>query len=383
MSDIMKDPVGIYIHIPFCVSRCTYCDFFSTVPEDTAVKDVYGERVLAVLRRELETIDVRSVVSVYLGGGSPSTMPRRFFRGLGTVLRERGVAPIEFTVEANPADLTGEFIETVMSCGANRLSLGIQAADEATLAAMGRRASRTTLEKVLPRARRAFDNLSYDLIYGFGKQARDLDAELRWLFDVASPDHLSAYSYTRPRRRGAPPCADEETIENEEHAIHHFLQKRRFVRYEVSNWARSGFESVHNRLYWTWGRYVGIGAGAHGFEPQKGIRYRYPEKVPSFIERPRRIVERLPRETLMKEFVMLALRTREGISFARFEKLFESDLRAMISPLFRKRFVATGYVRLTADRLVATTEGLSVLNTLTAALFGDIERYGVAHGTTD
>jgi len=380
---VVSDPTGIYIHLPFCVSRCAYCDFFSTVPEGAVVKDAYGERVLAVLQRELETLDACSIVSVYLGGGSPSTMPREFFRNLAIVLREEGVEPLEFTVEANPADLTGDFIETLVSCGVNRLSIGVQAADDAVLAAMGRRASRKILEQVLPRARRAFGNLSYDLIYGFGKKRRDLAAELEWLFGMAVPDHLSAYCYTRPKRRGAPPCADEAVIEAEEEVIRNFLQKHHFVCYEVSNWARKGFESVHNRLYWTWEPYIGIGAGAHGFDPREGIRYRYPEKVSSFINRPRKIIERLPQETLIKEFVMLALRTVEGVSVTRVRKLFGCDLRTMISPLFRERFVAAGYARMTKTRLAATPEGFSVLNTLTAALFGDIERFVVAHGTTD
>ncbi len=379
----MKNATGIYLHIPFCVSRCSYCDFFSTVPRDSVVKVAYGDRLLSLLRRELEAVDRALVVSVYLGGGSPSTMPRRFFERLGALLREYGVTPAEFTVEANPADLTESFLETLVCCGVNRLSVGVQAADDAVLAAMGRRASCRLMARVIPRARRVFGNLSYDIIYGFGKQRRDLVAEMRWLFDCAVPDHLSAYAYTRPKRRGAPPVADEERAAEEEAAIHSFLRRQCFSRYEVSNWARPGFASVHNRLYWTWGRYVGIGAGAHGFEPLAAVRYRYPENVLSFIERPRKVISRLSREMLMKEFVMLALRTATGVSFTQFGDLFGTDLRTMISPLFRERFVATGYARLTRDHLAATDRGFAVLNTLTAALFGDIERSLVGHGTTD
>jgi len=327
--------------------------------------------------------DVRrdDVVSLYIGGGSPSTMPRFFFDDVAAVLRGAGVenGEIEVTVEANPVDITPAFLETMKRCGVNRLSLGIQSADDRVLEVMGRRSSRALLKKVLPRAREAFSNLSYDIIYGFGRQSRDLSSELEWLFAVAAPDHLSAYCYTRPRRRCVPPCASEEAVEQEEEAIRSFLTAHNFVRYEVSNWARHGFESVHNRLYWQWNRYIGIGAGAHGFEPREGIRYRYPESVVSFIRSPRPIKERLPRETLMREFVMLALRTVEGISLRRFQNLFGEDLATLISPVTRERFIAPGYVRLTSSRLAATEKGFTILNTLTAALFGDIEHFMVNH----
>jgi len=372
---------GIYIHVPFCVSRCTYCDFFSTVPEDDAIKAAYGARVIALLERELGTVRSGDLVSLYLGGGSPSTMPPSFFTALGAALRNAGIAvpAIEFTVEANPADLSARSLDLFAAIGVNRLSLGVQAADDAVLAAMGRRATRATLKKILPTAREKFGDLSYDIIYGFGKRPRDLTAELAWLFDLAAPDHLSAYCYTRPHRRGAPPVASEDTVVEEEEAIARSLTARRFSRYEVSNWSRRGFESVHNRLYWSWDRYIGIGAGAHGFEPRDGIRYRYPDSVAAFIRRPSPIVERLPRETLMREFVMLALRTAEGVPLDKFSKIFGISFSELLSPVTRARFLDTGYATLSATRLRATRSGFSFLNTLTAALFDDIERHERVH----
>lgn len=376
-----KEPTGIYIHIPFCVSRCAYCDFFSTVPDNEQVKATYGERIVEHLRSALKTVRKEDLVSLYIGGGSPSTMPLSFFDDVVVSLHTAGIIPeeIEFTVEANPADITPLFLETLRKCGVNRLSIGIQSADEAVLAVMGRRSSRALLREVLPRARESVGSLSYDIIYGFGRKPRDFAQEISWIFEQALPDHLSAYCYTRPHRRGTPPSAKEEIIEQEEEVIRSFLTAHNFVRYEVSNWARRGFESVHNRLYWQWNRYIGIGAGAHGFEPREGIRYRYPESVASFIKCSRPVVERLSRETLMREFVMLALRTVEGIPLRRFQDLFGEDLAALISPVTRERFIVPGYARLTSSRLAATEKGFAILNTLTAALFGDIERFMATH----
>lgn len=372
---------GIYIHIPFCVSRCAYCDFFSTVPEGIPVKEAYGARIVKQLALELGTVRDGDLVSLYLGGGSPSTMPPSFFTALGAALRNAGIdaSAIEFTVEANPADLSARMLDLFAAAGVNRLSLGVQAADDAVLSAMGRRATRTTLKKIVPLARERFGDLSYDIIYGFGKKDRDLTAELQWLFDIAAPDHLSAYCYTRPHRRGAPPVASEDTVVEEEAAIARFLTAHRFRRYEVSNWARRGFKSVHNRLYWSWDRYIGIGAGAHGFEPRDGIRYRYPDSVASFIRRPAPIVEQLPRETLMREFTMLGLRTAAGVSLAKFSRTFGISLSELLSPVTRERFLAAGFARLSATHLRATRAGLSFLNTLTAAIFDDIERHERDH----
>jgi len=363
------------------VSRCAYCDFFSTVPEDDSLKAAYGDRVVTHLSLELARMRAGDLVSLYLGGGSPSTMPPSFFTALGAALRNAGIEPaaLEFTVEANPADLSARSLDLFAATGVNRLSLGVQAADDAVLAAMGRRATRATLKKILPPAREKFGDLSYDIIYGFGKRPRDLAAELAWLFDLAAPDHLSAYCYTRPHRRAAPPIAPEDTAIEEEEAIARFLTTRRFRRYEVSNWAQRGLESVHNRLYWSWDRYIGIGAGAHGFEPREGIRYRYPDSVAAFIRRPAPVVERLPRETLMREFTMLALRTAEGVPLAKFSRTFGISLPKLLSPVTRARFLDTGFARLSATRLRATNRGLSFLNTLTAAIFDDIERHERDH----
>ncbi|HOW52802.1 MAG TPA: coproporphyrinogen-III oxidase family protein [bacterium] len=372
---------GIYIHIPFCESRCSYCDFFSTVPKAAEIKTAYGAQVVAVLKKELATVRAEEIVSLYIGGGTPSTMPGRFFTAVGRALTAAGIdtKKIEFTVEANPADITAPFLRTLKKCGVNRLSLGTQSADDAVLKAMGRRASREMLAKVLPLARKEFDNISYDIIYGFGKRPRDLAAELGWLFELAVPDHVSTYCYTRPERRKVPPVAREERIETEEEAIHRFLAASRFTRYEVSNWARRGFESVHNRLYWSWDRYIGIGAGAHGFTPADGVRYHYPESVMAFIKDPVPVVERSPRDVKMREFVMMGLRTKEGIRRTQFKKLFGVDIAALMSVVTRERFIDAGYATLTKRRLAATVRGFDLLNSFIGALFDDIERYARGH----
>jgi oxygen-independent coproporphyrinogen III oxidase len=351
------------------------------VPKEAAIKAIYGAQVVAVLKKELATILARDLVSLYIGGGSPSTMPKGFFTAVARSLADGGIdsAKIEFTVEANPADVTAPFLTMLRRCGVNRLSLGIQAADDAVLAAMGRRGSCAVLKKVLPLARRKFDNLSYDIIYGFGNRPRDMEWELDRLFDLAVPDHVSAYCYDRPDRAKAPPLAGEERLFTEEIAIRRFFTARRFIRYEVSNWARRGFESIHNRLYWSWDRYIAIGAGAHGFDPAEGRRYNYPESVARFIRRPVKVEQPRPKETQMREFVMMGLRVKEGVSLARFKKLFGADLSVIISTVTKERFLDAGYGRLTSSRLVATQRGFDLLNSFIGALFDDIERYARDH----
>ncbi len=369
---------GIYIHIPFCISRCTYCDFYSTTGFTPKDRDCYGRRILHQLDEALHFCKQNyRLVSLYIGGGSPSTMPESFFAGIADILKARRIdsSALEFTIEANPADLTTNKLDLFLKSGANRLSLGIQSFDDAVLARMGRRIDVAGMQAVLPEARKRFANLSVDMIYGFGNHPRDMLKEFSELFEVAEPDHISAYSYMRPEKEPAPEQAPEEVVEQEEMEIARFLKKRGFNHYEVSNWARNGRKSRHNMLYWTWGAYFGIGAAAHGFFPDTGERLHYRDDVRAFLEYPAPERQQLYRDEQMKDFVMMGLRLTNGFSTSRFKSLFGVNFENLVSTATHNRFIDTSLAKLSRGRFQATRQGVKYLNQLIVSLFEDIEQH--------
>lgn len=366
---------GIYLHIPFCPKKCLYCDFFSVTNFSKTILEKYGEVLLTELGRRFGELSGTKTVSIYFGGGSPSMMSEGFFRKFAESVSKLGIdlGSCEFTVEVNPADIERSWIKNLKNCGVNRISLGIQAFDDTILTEMGRRTKVADMQKNIPLFAEYFDNISCDVIYGLGKN-REINQELKRIFELAPFKHVSAYSYSRPERENAPKLLDEDETLRQEKEIRDLLKKRGFSRYEISNYSLPGFESRHNMLYWTYGSWLGIGAGAASFIAKRGISSRYADDISAFIEGDGLTSLELTLREKIEEFLLMGLRVNIGINTNNFGELFGKDIFELISEKVVLDLVSENF--LDFDRksgvLKCTEKGSDFLNVILLKLFDAI-----------
>lgn len=359
---------GVYIHIPFCKSRCRYCDFFSTM-----MLNRREEYVEAVIEEGIRNKDrfAEGIRTIYFGGGTPSLLEpeqiERILKSLGSPLltSPEGEEQVEITMEANPGDLTPEKLQALRAAGVNRLSIGIQSFADRLLIAIGRRHNAAEAIAAVRMAREAgFDNLSIDLMYGLpGQTMAD------WKTDVAQaialrPEHISAYCLIyeegtplyRMLERGEVQEADEDTANEMADYLSEQLRAAGYIHYEVSNYALPGRESRHNSSYWEDIPYIGLGAGAHSYDGH--CRWWNESDIEKYIEGTRnkeqgtRTVEYLTEEEKREERIMLGLRTRKGID--RRDICNKEDILA--------RYLEKGYITTTNERVMVTEKGWHLLN---------------------
>jgi len=334
----MPSSLSVYFHIPFCLRKCPYCDFYSVAGEQEHI----GAYV-AALERQIASSNAGgfpaegSCASVFFGGGTPSLMtPSQVARLLDAVSRRFGfTADAEITLEANPGTVTPEKLAGWRAAGVNRLSLGAQSFDDRHLASLGRIHNAADITRSVRWTREAgLDNLSLDIIFGMaGQDLRDFGEQLRRALDFG-PQHLSLYGlgieegtpFGALEAQGARLTADEETWADMYLAAHEALTARGFRHYEISNYALAGHECRHNLRYWSRETSLGIGAGAHGFSAQGyGVRYAVPADWQGYIrgEAVPVEIESFSRCQAMAETFYLGLRTAEGVSCAEFEEHFD------------------------------------------------------------
>ena len=321
-------PLALYVHYPWCVRKCPYCDFNS---HETAATGAPEVEYLAALRADLEAalplIWGRRIVSVFIGGGTPSLMSAR---ALDRLLSDiRALLPLaldcEITLEANPGTFEAERFAAYRASGVNRLSIGIQSFDEQKLKALGRIHDRAQAFAAIEIAQRHFDNFNLDLMYALpGQSLTELQDDVEHAL-AAQPPHLSLYQLTlEPNTVFAkyPPALPDEDVAA---AMHDWLEARTseagYRRYEVSAYARPNRECRHNLNYWTFGDYLGVGAGAHSkisfpHRIVRQVRFRQPA---SYLERARlgefvAESQEVTRSELPFEFMLNALRLAEGVS---------------------------------------------------------------------
>lgn len=377
-------PLAVYIHWPFCRSKCPYCDFNSHVRERIET-DRWTRALLADLDRQAETAPDREVVSIFFGGGTPSLMPPETAASLiEAVKRLWPVAPdLEITLEANPNSAEAERFAGFAAAGVNRLSLGIQALDPAALRFLGRQHDRDEAIAAIALARDTFPRYSFDLIYARpGQSVAAWEAELDEALTLAG-EHLSLYQLTiepgtafgNRAGRGEILNADEDMAA----ALFEITQERLAAAglpaYEISNHARPGAECRHNLAYWRYEDYLGIGPGAHGRVTRDDGKIatqqvRAPEAWLDTIERAGTVLEEttlIAPDTALAEMLMMGLRLTEGIPRSRVEALAGRDVEelfgAALSPLIDR-----GFVTLDGERLAATAAGRQRLNAVLAAL---------------
>ena len=371
----MNNFSGIYFHIPFCPKKCLYCDFFSVTKFSKTALDEYGDALLNELESRFNELSGTKTVSVYFGGGSPSVMSEKFYMRFAETALKLGINPdsCEWTVEINPADIGESWIKNLKNCGVNRISLGIQAFDDTILAEMGRRTTVADMQKNIPLFAKYFDNISCDFIYGLGKN-RKINQELTKVFELASFKHLSAYSYSRPERKNAPELLDEEETLLQEKAIRDFLQKKGFSRYEISNYSIKGFESRHNMLYWTYGSWLGIGAGAASFIRKTGVSSRYADDIEAFVSGDGLSSWELTLREKTEEFLLMGLRVKIGININDFRGLFGKNFFELISEKVVSDLVSDGFLDFdeASGILKCTEKGSNFLNAVLIKLFDGI-----------
>lgn len=381
----MNSDLALYIHWPFCLAKCPYCDFNSHVRDQ-----IDQPRFAAALRRELATeaarLGRRRLTSVFFGGGTPSLMdPNTVGALLGDAVRWFDPADdLEITLEANPTSIEASRLAGYRAAGVNRVSIGIQSLDQSALRTLGRQHSAAEAVAALALARRLFPRVSFDLIYARpGQDLAGWRAELRQALSIAA-DHLSLYQLTiEPatrfealHRQGKIVLPDEDTAAALYDATGEECDRAGLTGYEISNYAKPGEESRHNLAYWRYMDYAGIGPGAHGRVTVEGSlratrRHRGPE---TWVERVERYGDGLTRDTPVspeeraREALLMGLRLAEGIDAGRFFARTGRTILESVDLDIMNQSVAEGYLVVGPDRLMATREGRIRLNSLLAAL---------------
>lgn len=383
----MSEPIALYVHWPFCLAKCPYCDFNSHVRER-----VDAARFGAALRRELayeaERLEGRRVLSsIFFGGGTPSLMPPQVVADvIADALRLFDPAPdLEITLEANPTSVEIARLAELRTAGVNRASLGVQSLQDKALGFLGRQHDAAQAIAALEAARGLFPRISFDLIYARpGQTLPDWRAELRQALTLAA-DHLSLYQLTiEPGTRFATEHARGAFAlpEGEEAAALYFATGEEAGRfglhpYEVSNYAKQGAESRHNLAYWRYGDYLGIGAGAHQRVTRAGTvvaarRHRAPEEWLSRVEAAGHAItqeEHLAPLDRAREALLMGLRLSEGVSPTRLAARTGLPLAEAVDPAMLSACLDEGYLTWTPEgHLAATWEGRLRLDALLPVL---------------
>ncbi len=360
---------GLYIHVPFCKTKCPYCDFYSIT--DISLMDAW----LASLEKEMIfcKTDFTAFDSLYLGGGTPSLLGiQQMKRLMDTLGRHfRFLPDTEITLEANPDDITAAKLEKLRSIGVNRLSIGIQSFNEEELAFLGRRHSAASARKALRLARPSgFTNFSVDLMYGFPVQTEE-----SWLQTLNQamefePAHVSCYQFTleetTPYGRLKAEGKLESLSEEEERRFFlltsQFLKQQGYIHYEVSNFAKGKkYRSRHNRKYWQHVPYLGLGPTAHSF--QDNVRWWNYRSVEAYCQRlregekPAEDAEELSPEQLRLERLYLGFRTEEGVAVS--DACKGAAANTTLSQLKR-----AGVVKVKKGRIIPTRKGFLIADRL-------------------
>ncbi len=371
-------PLSLYVHLPWCVRKCPYCDFNSYEARGPLAETEYVDAVLRDLRSELPNVQDRHVQTVFIGGGTPSlfsaTAIERLLRGLAAdVTFAQGV---EITLEANPGAVDTARFAAFRAAGVNRLSIGIQSLRDDQLRALGRVHDSREARRAVEVARTAgFENINLDFMYALpNDDAAGALADLEEGVELA-PTHLSWYQLTlEPNtafERRPPPLPADETVADIESRGRELLAAAGFARYEISAYARPGRQCVHNLNYWQFGDYLGVGAGAHGkvtLPAMHAIERRAKTRNPrTYVEtagvptacNAQRLTE--PREIAV-EFLLNALRVLDGVPQQWFVERAGLPLEAIAGP--HREAVDRGWLADEPGRLRATPAGREVLNRL-------------------
>ena len=373
----MHQPLALYIHWPFCVSKCPYCDFNSHV-RDSVDQAVWLDALLTDMAHEAALTAGRSLGSIFFGGGTPSLMPPATAAALiAAAERHWSFAPdIEITLEANPSSVEAARFADLAAAGVNRVSLGLQALDDATLAFLGRAHQVDESLSALATAQRLFNRVSIDLIY-----ARPDQTVTQWQAELAraigfGTTHMSLYQLTiEPGTRFATDVAKRQWVPlDDDNAADLYTATQAQMGtaglpvYEISNHAAPGQESRHNLAYWRYQDYVGIGPGAHGRRGGMATtRHKKPENFLNAVARHGsglQIEDVLDAPTQAMEALLMGLRLREGVNISALSDRFAIDTGDMIEFVAVDKLSALGFINRVDDRISVTLDGFPLLDAI-------------------
>lgn len=373
----MSEPLALYIHWPFCVSKCPYCDFNSHVRESVD-QEVWRSALLADMAYEARLTAGQKLGSIFFGGGTPSLMPPETAAALIAAAEAHWsfADDIEITVEANPSSVEAANFAELAAAGVNRASLGLQALDDATLTFLGRAHKVDESLKALETAQAHFGRVSIDLIYARPNQTpKQWDAELTRAIGFGT-GHMSLYQLTiEPGTRFATDVAKHawEPLGDDAAADLYALTQERMEAaglsaYEISNHARAGEESRHNLAYWRYQDYVGIGPGAHGRRlGHATMRHRKPENFLSAVERNQhglKSEEQLDTATQAMEALLMGLRLREGVDISVLGDRFAIDSADLIDWKAVDKLVGLGFINRHMWKIQVTPKGFPLLDAI-------------------
>lgn len=374
MKNNRRIPLELYVHIPFCVRKCQYCDFLSG-PSDEETKDRYIEALLKEIRAAEHTEDYE-IVSVFIGGGTPSALKAEAIASIMRTLQEQFFfcEDAEVTIEANPGTVDLEKLTIYRNVGINRLSLGLQSTDAEELKLLGRIHSYEEFLKSYEWARKAgFSNINIDLMFAIPGQTGE--AWRQHLYQVAelNPEHISAYSLII--EEGTPfaeqnlDLPDEDTEYQMYEDTAEILERYGYRQYEISNYAKQGYMCRHNAGYWQRLEYLGFGLGASSL--YGGMRFSNTHQMQEYLKESRnpdqirKDVTVLSRNERIEEFMFLGLRMTEGISEKKFEENFDVRLMDIYGDILQK-YEETGFMEHIETKWRLTRKGIHVSNHILA-----------------
>lgn len=377
--------MNIYVHLPFCVRKCLYCDFYSV-----AVRGFPMSRYTDSLIEEFHThpeAHGKERYTMYIGGGTPSLLPVvELTRIIGAVTDKKG-APVEFTLEVNPDDVTPERAQSWREAGIDRISMGVQSLEDPELKAIGRRHDRKVAMKAYEILSKYFGNISLDLMFGLPLQTLEsLERSVEGFIDM-HPAHISAYSLMYEERSALTRLRDagrmEETDEDETVQMFRMVSEKfeeaGYIQYEISNYSIPGFESCHNSDYWAGKPYLGLGAAAHSYDGirtrswnvddyRKYIEYWTGARIRDPYSASVASSEYLDDSELAEEMILTRLRTRRGLDLREFSNRFgiREGSRLVNSA---KPHIEVGNLRCERDALILTKKGIMLSDNVIASLF--------------
>lgn len=326
--------IGIYIHIPFCKQKCYYCDFISYCNKDYLIEDY-----IKAVKKEIEMQNIQSqITTIYIGGGTPSYINSKYIVEIMKEIKEKNISEeAEITIEVNPGTVTKEKLKQYKECGINRISIGLQSAQNRLLKQIGRIHDIKQFLETYKLAREVgFENINVDLMLGLPNQKiKDLKESLEKIIEL-QPEHISVYSLIvedntvilNKIEKGELQLPDEETERNMYWYVKNTLELNGYKHYEISNFAKENYESKHNMNCWEQKEYIGFGAAAHSYRDI--TRYSNTENVEEYIKNVRngkfernRIIHEVQKEDdKRKEFMLLGLRKIDGIKISEFKNKF-------------------------------------------------------------
>lgn len=369
----MTKMLGVYIHVPFCVQKCNYCNFYSL--PCTELLQSYIDKTVDEITRWGGLV-ARPVSSVYVGGGTPSVMGAHQMDALlGAVYKNFNVLPdAEITVEVNPGDSLDKILPEFRKSGCNRLSIGVQSANADELKMLGRRHTVADAAKAVEIARKSgFNNISLDLMTVLPHSSeKSLKNSLDFILSM-NPEHISTYMLKLEEGTPLFKIKDKLQILDEDMAVgqymltHEILENAGYTHYEISNFAKSGYESRHNSNYWCCGEYLGIGPAAHSFLDSK--RFYYESDLKVYLKNPKIVQDGTGGG--MDEYIMLGLRLKKGISDSEFHRRFSTHIPDSVlekAYLYEKK----GLCRVIDKTISLTTKGMLVSNSIISSFIKEL-----------